>query len=141
MTTPFRLRFRVRYGECDGQQIVFNARWSDYVDLTVTEYVRIVLGGVHPAQTGLDWRVVRQTITWKAPARYDDILVATMATTAVGTTSFTLETSFRRGELLLVTAETVCVAVDDDGVKRPVGERHRAALLRGAAGIMIDQAG
>jgi hypothetical protein len=24
--------FRVRYGECDAQKIVFNARWGDYID-------------------------------------------------------------------------------------------------------------
>ena len=37
---PFRFLFRVRYGECDAQAIVFNARWGDYVDIAVTEFAR-----------------------------------------------------------------------------------------------------
>lgn len=136
-----RLRFRVRYGECDAQQIVFNPRWGDYVDLAVTEYARAVLGGVTPAATGLDWRVVRQLVEWMAPARFDDVLVAEVRTAAVGTTSFTLATRFLRADALLVTAETVCVAVGADGAKRPLGDAHRAALAAGADGRLVDQAG
>src|SRR5687768_9142235 len=37
---PFRFLFRVRYGECDQQNIVFNARWGDYIDIACTEYLR-----------------------------------------------------------------------------------------------------
>ena len=37
---PFRFRFRVRYGECDAQGVVFNARYADFVDIAVNEYVR-----------------------------------------------------------------------------------------------------
>lgn len=33
MTPPFRYYLRVRYGECDAQKVVFNARYGDYVDL------------------------------------------------------------------------------------------------------------
>ena len=46
MSAIFRFRFRVRYGECDAQQIVFNARWADYVDLATTEYTRVLFGSV-----------------------------------------------------------------------------------------------
>ena len=35
--TPFRFRFRVRYGECDAQWVVFNARYADVVDIAVNE--------------------------------------------------------------------------------------------------------
>jgi len=37
VSEPFRFIFRVRYAECDPQQIVFNARWGDYVDIAATE--------------------------------------------------------------------------------------------------------
>jgi len=37
---PFRLLLRVRYGECDAQQVVFNARYGDYVDVAATEFYR-----------------------------------------------------------------------------------------------------
>ncbi len=141
---PFRFVFRVRYGECDAQKIVFNARWAEYVDLAATEYTRLLFGSVDPDVAGLDWRLVRQLVEWRAPARFDDILVAEVSTMRVGTTSFTLATRFRRhGEPdVLVTAETVYVAVEPHrGVKQAVPDRHRAALDAGAPGAVVDQVG
>lgn len=141
---PFRFRFRVRYQECDAQKIVFNARWGDYVDLAATEYTRLVLGGVDPASTGLDWRLVRQVVEWKAPGRFDDVIEARVHTVRIGTTSFTLATEFRRWPdgARLVTAETVYVVVDPGTAeKRPVPEPQRRALEAGAPGRIVDHAG
>lgn len=141
MTAGFSFRFRVRYGECDAQAIVFNARWAEYVDLAASEYTRVLFGGVDPASAGLDWRLRRQVIEWRAPARFDDVLEARVATVAVGTTSFTLATTFHRGGEELVTAETVYVVVEPGtGTKQPVPDRHRALLLAGTDQT-IDQSG
>jgi acyl-CoA thioesterase FadM len=41
---PFRYLLRVRYGECDAQKIVYNARYGDYVDLAATEFLRAIWG-------------------------------------------------------------------------------------------------
>ena len=35
---PFELLLRVRYSECDAQEVVFNARYADYADLAATEF-------------------------------------------------------------------------------------------------------
>ena len=43
-SAPFRYRLRVRYGECDGQKIVFNSRYGEYADAAMIEYQR-KLGG------------------------------------------------------------------------------------------------
>ena len=32
----FTLLLRVRYGECDAQEVVFNARYADYIDIAMT---------------------------------------------------------------------------------------------------------
>ena len=144
MSNPFQFVFRVRYAECDAQKIVFNARWGDYVDLAATEYTRVLFGSVDPHDAGLDWRLVRTLLEWKAPARFDDVLVASVRTVKVGTTSFTLSFEFRRrGEdAVLVTAETVYVVTDPDhGTKQPVPDHHRAALERGAPGHVANHAG
>jgi len=140
---PFRLLLRVRYNECDAQGIVFNARWSDYADIASGEYVRALFGSVHPAETGLDWRLVKQTIEWQAPARYDDVLELGVRTLRVGTTSFALETRFVRhaDRAPLAAIETVCVMVDHAGGKRPIPAEARAALERGAPGVIVDHAG
>jgi acyl-CoA thioester hydrolase len=139
---PFRFLLRVRWAECDPQKIVHNARWGDYVDLAIAEYSRVLFGSVYPAVSGIDWMVVRQTLEWKAPGRYDDVIEARVRTVRVGTTSFTLATEFRRwpDEHLLVVAETVCVSTGPDGTKQPVSDDHRRKLEAGAPGIVVDQA-
>jgi acyl-CoA thioester hydrolase len=141
--TPFRLFLRVRYSECDAQGIVFNARWADYVDIAVGEFSRALFGSVDPQVTGIDWRLVKQTIEWRASARYDDVLDCRVSTVRVGTTSFTLATQFRRyGEdAELARAETVYVAFAPGGGKQAVSAGHRRVLERGAPGIVVDHAG
>ena len=140
MTEPFRLRLRVRYGECDAQGVVFNARWGEYVDVAATEYTRALFGGV-PAASELDWRLVKQTMEWHAPARYDDILDIRVRTLRVGTTSFAFATEFTRDGVALAECETIYVAIHPDGTKRPVPDRHRGPLEHGAPGVTIDQTG
>lgn len=144
VSEPFRFVFRVRYGECDAQKIVFNARWAEYVDLAATEYTRVLFGSVDPDEAGLDWRLVRQLVEWRGPASFDDVLVAEVRTVKVGTTSFTLATQFRKSgeEAVLVTAETVYVVVaPHTATKLPVPDRHRAALEAGASGRAVNHAG
>jgi len=141
---PFRFLLRVRYQECDAQKIVFNARWAEYIDLASAEYTRALFGSVDPDVSGIDWRLVRQTIEWKASGHYDDVLEARVRTVRVGTTSFTLVTEFVRwpDDAILVTAETVYVATHPiTGAKQPVSDDHRRKFEAGAPGVVIDHAG
>lgn len=141
---PFRFLLRVRYGECDAQGIVFNARWVEYVDVAVTEYTRALFGSVDPATTGMDWRLVKQTLEWHAPGRYDDVLEVRVRTMRVGTTSFLVTSEFRRfrEDPLLVSAETVYVSVDPKaGTKRAITPAQRTSLEGGAFGVVVDHAG
>lgn len=143
MSDPFRLLLRVRYSECDAQGIVFNARWGEYIDVAASEYTRVLLGSVDPAVTGADWRLVKQTTQWRAPGRFDDVVELRVSTTRVGTTSFVLTTEARRhaNGQVLVDCETVYVIVDvASGTKRPIPEPVRAALERGAPGVVVDHA-
>jgi acyl-CoA thioester hydrolase len=140
---PFRYFLRVRYGECDPQRVVFNARYGDYVDLAVAEYFR-ALGFEKEIQTGeLDYQLVKQTIEWRAPARYDQVLEASVATKHLGTTSFTLQADFRIADedRVIVTSETVYVHVDTHTLtKAPLPPHVREALTRGAPGVTVDHA-
>jgi acyl-CoA thioester hydrolase len=60
----------------------------------------------------------------------------------VGTTSFVLATEYRRhaDQAHLAASETTCVLVDPAGAKRPISEGVRAALERGAPGVVVDHA-
>jgi acyl-CoA thioester hydrolase len=140
---PFRLLLRVRYGECDAQGIVYNARWIEYVDIAASEYTRVLFGSVDAATTGIDWRLVKQTCEWHAPGRYDDVLDIRVSTLRVGTTSFALATDIRRYGTAdtLVTVETIYVAFDPRTLsKQAISSTHREALERGAPGVVVNQA-
>jgi acyl-CoA thioester hydrolase len=141
---PFRYYLRVRYSECDAQKVVFNGRYGEYVDLAVTEYMRalgLTQGGLF---TEFDYQVVKQTIEWRAPARFDDVLEISVQSKHLGTTSFALLAEFRiaGNEQITASVETVYVNVDPKQLtKTPLSETIRAALTRGAPGAQIDHAG
>ena len=145
--TPFRYYLRVRYIECDAQKVVFNSRYAEYVDVSVTEFVRAA-GVQHEFVHGdLDFQLVKQTVEWKAPARYDQVLELSVMTKHLGNTSFTLATEFRivdppGDDRVIATVETVYVLVDAKTLtKLPLPDRIRAALQDGAGGLETDHAG
>jgi len=144
MTRPFRYYLRVRYGECDAQKVVFNARYGDYVDLATSEFLR-ALGYEEQLFSGeLDFQLVKQTFEWKAPARYDQVLEVSVAPTHIGNTSFTVLSEFRIAgeERVIVTAETVYVVVAQHTLnKTPISPQLRASLENGAPGVITDHAG
>jgi acyl-CoA thioester hydrolase len=144
MTTPFRYYFRVRYGECDAQKVVFNSRYGDYVDLAAAELFR-ALGYEKEMQSGeLDYQLVKQTTEWRGPARYDQVIEASVSTRHLGNTSFSLLTEFRiAGEdRVIVAVETVYVYVDTHTLTKMSLPQHlRDALTRGAPGLSADHAG
>ena len=144
MTLPFRYYTRVRYQDCDAQNVVFNARYGDYVDLAVTEFLRATFPGRDPFDGSLEIQVVRQLIEWTAPARFNDVLEISVRVTRIGTTSVTISFELRIAGTrdTIVTAELVYVAVDAaDWKKRPLTPDERARFEEGAAGRIIDHAG
>lgn len=133
----------MRYGECDAQKVVFNARYADYIDLATSEFFRALGYGEALINGSLDYQLVKLAIEWKAPARFDDVLEISVSTARLGTTSFTLSTAFRRAgsDAVLLTAESVNVLVDSKTLrKRPLPDDLRAALEKGAPGIATDHA-
>ena len=144
VTAPFRYYLRVRYIECDAQKVVFNSRYSEYVDVAINEFIRAIglLDGFVAGH--LDFQLVKQTIEWKAPARFDQVLELSIAATKLGNTSFTVRTDFRIAggdDRVIVTIETVYVLVDAATLtKLSLPEGLRAALSQGAAGQVTDHA-
>jgi acyl-CoA thioester hydrolase len=145
--TPFHYYLRVRYIECDAQRVVFNSRYAEYVDVSITEFLRaagIVQEFIHG---DLDFQLVKQTVEWKAPARYDQVLELSVTPKLLGNTSFTMLTEFRIADppgdnRVIVTVETVYVLVDAKTLtKMPLPDRIRAALQDGAGGLETDHAG
>ena len=145
MTTPFCFRFRVRYNECDAQQVVFNARYGDYVDIAMTEFFR-ALGCDYNSilEQGLDNQVVKLTTEWQSSARFDDVLDVFVSLTHLGNTSFTLEADIRHADegRAIARAEAVYVMMTTEPfAKTPVPEGLRELLQAGAPGVVVDQSG
>ena len=91
----------------------------------------------------LDFQLVKQTVEWNAPARYDQVLELSIAPARLGNTSFTIGTAFRIAgdDRVIVSVETVYVLVDARTLtKVPIPPTLRAALEGGAAGRVTDHA-
>lgn len=143
--SKFHYLLRVRYSECDGQSVVFNARYGDYVDLAGTEFIRAVYGGYEKLlERRLETQVVSLSTNWKASARYDDVLNITVETRRVGNTSFTLLIEFQNLETsqFLASSEITHVMLNaDDFTTCPVPDDIREKLLSGAPGVVVNHAG
>lgn len=143
MKAPFRYYLRTRYGECDAQKVVFNARYGDYVDLAISEFLRALGYQAELISGELDFQLVRQTIEWRASLRYDDVVEISVRALKLGNTSFTIGCEFRiagRNDIT-TTAETVYVLVDSTLTKKPLPDLLRARLEQGACGLVADHAG
>ena len=141
---PFRYYLRVRYGECDQQGVVYNARYADYVDLACTEFLNAVLGRASVSGGGFEMQVVKLLIEWTASARNDDALEISVRLAKTGTTSFALGFEMRKvgSSNVIVTAETVNVHIEPKAwVKSPLPEAMRAKLSHAARGHFVDHAG
>lgn len=145
MNLPFRLLLRVRYGECDAQQVVFNARYGDYVDVALTEYFRVLSGSYQSLiECGLDNQVVRMATDWRSPARFDEVLALAVETLRVGTTSYAMRVVISEYLSGRPVADTEIVYVMVSAArheKMPVPDWLRERLLAGAPGVLVDMAG
>lgn len=79
--------YRIRYGECDQQGVVFNAHYMAYVDDAVDCWIRS-LDARFETTFGWEVTVKRTDITWHSPARFGDTLTLDLSVSRWGGTSF-----------------------------------------------------
>ncbi len=157
---PFRYYLRVRYQDCDSQHVVFNARYGDYLDLAISEFLAASMPGRDPFNNTFEIQLKTQTIEWFKPARYQDVLEISTFATRFGRTSFHIHFDLRiagrpdsrpdwrpdSGAIPkpIVTAETVYVHVSGaNGIWKSttIPDDARALLAEGGRGKIIDHAG
>ena len=117
MTAPRRpvaeLPLRVRYHECDGQGIVFNAHYLAYVDMCSFEAEKALFGSHDEFLAhGADVVVAEANLKFRAPARYDDELVVSQYLNRLGTTSMAFDFEIRRCDTLVAEAAVRYVFID-----------------------------
>ena len=88
----------VRYSECDGQGVVFNAHYQAYCDVTLDLWLRDRMGKEWSVTIGQDFSmVVASAFTYRAPATFLDALTVRGRIARWGRTSFDVE---YRGEVM-----------------------------------------
>ncbi len=121
---------RVRYAECDPQNVVFNAHYLAYFDLALTELWRAALGSYGAmVDAGFDVVVAAATVRYRRPARFDDLLDLEITVARLGTTS--MQTAYRvtrDGELLAEGEVTHVYVSTADYAKTPIPGWIREAL-------------
>lgn len=109
---------RVRYHECDGQGIVFNAHYLAYVDMCSFEAEKALFGSHEEFLAHrTDVVVAEANLKFRAPARYDDELVVSQYLTHFGTTSLIFDFEIHRGETLIAAATLRYVFIDPETLR------------------------
>jgi len=112
----FMTKIRVRWMECDGQGIVYNGAYLDYLEIGQAEYYRNLGFAIYiiPQSSYFDFVVVKSTQEFKAPAKVDEIIELHVRVSNIGNTSLTLnlEIYAEGNDRLLTSIETVYVGYD-----------------------------
>ncbi|HEX2314290.1 MAG TPA: thioesterase family protein [Thermomonospora sp.] len=126
----FTHRLRVRYSECDQQNVVFNGHYLFYYDVALTEFWREAIGPWdETVEGGHDLVVAEARIRFREGARFDDLVDISTPVTRLGTTSLVVRPEFRVGERLIADGEVRHVFIDPATKrKKEMPEGVRAAL-------------
>lgn len=133
--TDFRLAYglRVRWAEVDPQSIVFNAHYLMYFDVAAGEYWRAI-GCEYPAffvEQDVDTFVVKATLEFHAPARYDDEIVLCARSARLGRSSIRMLLEIHRGDDHLVSGELIYVVASvRDRTPTPIPRGLREAIVK-----------
>jgi acyl-CoA thioester hydrolase len=110
--TPFRHRIRVRYAEIDGQGVVFNAHWLTYFDDSCTRFMESLGFGPGFWVSEFDVMLVKATLEWSGPARFDEWIDIVVEPTRLGTKSFDLRYTASVDDRPACVADVTYVAVE-----------------------------
>lgn len=132
MQEPSTITVRVRYAETDQMGVVYHANYFVWFEMGRVECLR---------QLGFDYKqmeiaddchlpVVEATCRYRAPARYDEILIIETRIVALrsGVVKFAYRLLRSEGAQLLAEAQTTHVVVDGRMQKRVLPERYAAVI-------------
>lgn len=116
MADVFTFELDVRYIEIDQQGVVFNAWYLMYFDEAMTAFLSHRGLSYDALRTGgHDVMLVHSEIDWRDGLRWGDRAAIDVSCARAGRTSFALDFRARRGEDVVVEAQTVYAVVATDG--------------------------
>jgi acyl-CoA thioester hydrolase len=112
-----RAQIRVIYGDTDQMGVVYYANYLRYFEAARNEFIRAK--GLRYRDFEADYRlrlpVAEAAVSYKQPARYDDLLTVEISLAQARRASARFEYRLLRGEELLATGHTIHACVDLDG--------------------------
>jgi acyl-CoA thioester hydrolase len=112
-----RAQIRVIYGDTDQMGVVYYANYLRYFEAARNEFIRAK--GLRYRDFEADYRlrlpVAEAAVSYKQPARYDDLLTVEISLSQARRASARFEYRLLRGEELLATGHTIHACVDLDG--------------------------
>ena len=126
----FRHTLRVRFQECDPQGVVYFARYPEYYDLTITELFREAFGSYGSmVESGTDMVVAEQSVRYRAPALFDDLIDVEVTVDKLGETSMLSSYRITRDGELLAEGDFRHVFIDPaTKAKKAIPDDVRAVL-------------
>lgn len=114
------IEIRVRYAEVDAMGYLHHARYMVYFEMGRTELLRACgLRYRDLEEAGLFYVVAKLEVRYRLPARYDDLLTLTTATTRLSPVRVDHAYDLKRAGKTLATATSTLALVGRDG--RPTG--------------------
>jgi acyl-CoA thioester hydrolase len=125
-----KIDVRVIYGDTDQMGIVYYANYLRFFEAGRNEFLRARGVPYREVEANLRIRlpVVEAHVSYKLPARYDDLLVVETSLAQVRRASARFEYAVRRGDELLVTGHTVHACIDVSGAVQRLPESLLARL-------------
>ncbi|MDP4602905.1 MAG: acyl-CoA thioesterase [Solirubrobacteraceae bacterium] len=131
---PFRYTLRVRFNECDPQNVAFNANYLTYIDIAITELYRQRFDASYAevmASSGVDVVVAEAKLKFLAPARFDDQIEIAITVERLGNTAMEVSALISRDREELVFGELRYVFVDLESWKKtPIPDQIRATMAQ-----------
>lgn len=121
-TTELQIRFR----DVDAMGHVNNAVYATYLEQARTHYYRAVLNADLSAVATV---LASLSIDFHRPIELsDETVIIDVDVPRLGTSSVPMHYELRTGGETVADAESVQVAIDDDGASRPLPEHYREAI-------------
>ncbi len=132
----FSHRIRVRFSDCDPQNVLFYANHLEYFDIAITELWREAVAPFDEMNAaGTDIVVAEAGIRYLSPVRFDEEVDVSVEVTRLGTTSMTSHLEISRDGVICSEGELrhVFVALES-GEKAEIPADVRAGLILYSAG-------
>ncbi len=112
-----RCEIRVIYGDTDQMGVVYYANYLRFMEAGRNEFIRAHGLRYRDFEERFELRlpVADASVSYKVPARYDDVIAVETALAELKRASVRFAYRIVRGEELLATGETVHACVDLDG--------------------------